>query len=131
MKVIRVLGQVLILVAFNEAGRWIAGALQIPIPGSLIGMALLLLLLATRLIRMEWVEAGAALLLSEMLLFFIPAAVQVVDFGGLLSQSGVRLVGVIVCSTVTVMVGVGLVTDRIVRWKQGGWKWRQGTRSSH
>ncbi|MBL0388079.1 CidA/LrgA family protein [Tumebacillus sp. ITR2] len=130
MKVVRLIGQVLILTVFYEAGRLIVQALEIPIPGSLIGLGLLLIFLATGVIRLEWVEAGAALLLSEMLLFFIPASVQVVDFGSLLAKSGIQLVAVIVCSTVTVMVAVGLVTERIVRWKQGGRKWKQGTQSS-
>ncbi|KEO83252.1 CidA/LrgA family protein [Tumebacillus flagellatus] len=130
MKVLRVVWQVLLLTVLNEAGGWVVQALQIPIPGSLIGLFLLFALLKSKVIRVEWVEAGATFLLAEMLLFFIPSSVQIVDFGAVVQKSGVQLLLVIVFSTATVMAVVGLVTEKIVRWKKGGRKWKQGTQSS-
>lgn len=122
MRIWRILAQVLILSGLSWLGRVIVEWLGVPIPGSLVGLGILLLLLFTHAVRLEWLEEGANFLLAEMLLFFIPAAVHVVDFGALLAQSGVRLLVVIICSTLTVMVGVGLVTEWICRWnmKTGG-----------
>ena len=39
----------------------------------------------------RWVKAGADWLLADMLLFFIPAAVAAVQYGGLFMEDGWRL----------------------------------------
>lgn len=43
------------------------------LPGSVLGLLLLFLLLQVKIVKVEWVELGAALLLAQLLLFsFLP-----------------------------------------------------------
>ena len=48
---------------------------HVPLPGSVVGMAILLLLLATGLVPIRWVEEAAALLLQRISLMLLPALV--------------------------------------------------------
>ena len=92
-----------------------ARRLSLPVPGSVVGLATLLALLLTGGIAPKWVKAGADWLLSNMLLFFIPAAVAVVQYGGLFKSDGWRLALVVVAGTLTVMVAVAFTVDQAAR----------------
>lgn len=83
------------------------------IPGSVIGLVALFLCLKWEWIRLEWVEVGAAFLIAELMLFFIPAAVGVVQYQELILQNGLYLLAFIVISTVTLMVALGWWSDRL------------------
>lgn len=60
-------------------------------------------------------KAGADWLLSDMLLFFIPAAVTAVQYGGLFREDGWRLALVVAGGTLMVMVAVAFAVDRAAR----------------
>lgn len=54
-------------------------------------------------------------LLAEMLLFFVPAVVAVVNYQELLLQEGWRIMVVLIVSTVLVLGTTALVVDRVYR----------------
>ncbi|HCG0183313.1 TPA: CidA/LrgA family protein, partial [Pseudomonas aeruginosa] len=66
----RLAAELAVLIAFWWAGGWLAKAIGLPLPGGVVGLAALLLLFASGLLRPAWLQAGAGLLLAEMLLFF-------------------------------------------------------------
>ncbi|MEW9701659.1 CidA/LrgA family protein [Paenibacillus sp. SI8] len=87
--------------------RW----LHIPVPGSIVGIVLLFGLLKTKIIRLHWVEKGSSWLLGEMLLFFIPAAVGIMNYKSLVIHSGLSITITIVGSTIVVMLCAGLMGE--------------------
>ncbi|MFC5700301.1 CidA/LrgA family protein [Cohnella faecalis] len=110
--------QISILYAFALVLDQAAEACKLPIPGSIIGMALLFALLRTGAIKLRWIEAGARWLIAEMLLFFIPATAGIVQFKHLLLSNGLSLLLVIVVSTFVVMLTAGMLVDRIGKRKE-------------
>jgi holin-like protein len=88
---------------------------RLPLPGSVLGLAVMLLLLFSGRVAPRWVKAGADWLLSDMLLFFVPAAVAAVQYGGLFKSDGWRLALVVVAGTLTVMVAVAFAVDQAAR----------------
>ncbi|UNK18193.1 CidA/LrgA family holin-like protein [Paenibacillus sp. N3/727] len=96
----------------------LAGLLNLSIPGSILGIALVFILLETKVIRVEWIELGASWLLAELLLFFIPAAVGVMNYFPMLKSDGIQILAVVLLSTVTVMVSSGLMATLISRRKE-------------
>jgi holin-like protein len=86
------------LLLLQAAGESIAHALTLPLPGPVVGMALLLPALQVGWIR-EPVAAAAQLLLAHLSLLFVPVGVGVITHLDLVSQYGVRLLLVIVLST--------------------------------
>ena len=104
---------------------WAADALSrhfLPmLPGGVLGMLLVLAGLLSGRLPLSWLQGGARWLLAEMLLFFIPAAVAAVQFSDLAERSGLRILLVIVVSTVLVMASCALAVDfcyvRLRAWR--------------
>ena len=71
--------QVLLYVGLFIFAQYLVNRWQVPLPANLVGMVMLLLLIVCRVIPLSWVRAGARWLLAEMLLFFVPAVVAVVN----------------------------------------------------
>lgn len=91
--------------------------LHLPLPANIVGMLLLLALIVTRVVPLNWVKAGSRWLLAEMLLFFIPAVVAVVNYGDLLRVDGWRICVVIGVSTVLVLASTAWVVDRLYQYE--------------
>ena len=89
--------------------------LHLPLPANLTGMLLLLVCILLGVVKAEWFSAGARWLLAEMLLFFVPAVVAVVNYQELLLQEGWRIMVVLIVSTVLVLGTTALVVDRVYR----------------
>jgi holin-like protein len=89
-----------------------------PIPGGVIGMLLLLLAFALGLVKPAALQMGAGLLMAEMLLFFIPALMSLLDYGALLRSDGWRILLVIGVSTLMVMLVTAFTVELTVRWRR-------------
>lgn len=111
----RIAAQTAFLAAVWFVADFASRHLGLPIPGSVIGLAALLVLLLTGGIAPRWVKAGADWLLSDLLLFFVPAAVAVVQYGGLFKTDGWRLALVVIGGTLTVLLAVAFTVDQAVR----------------
>lgn len=107
--------QIAALTLFWAAGGRLSASLNLPIPGAVVGMALLLAALRLRIVRPEWLEAGSSFLLRHMLLFFIPAAVGAIQFPALLGAEGARVLVVVAASTALVMIATGCAVEWAVR----------------
>ena len=111
-KALRLLVELAILCALFLLGGQLATWLGWPIPGGVMGLALLLLLFASGVLKPAMLQLGAGWLMAEMLLFFIPALMSLLDYGALLRNDGWRILLVIAVSTLLVMV----VTAFTVEW---------------
>lgn len=76
-----------------------------------------LALIVCRVIPLNWVRAGARWLLAEMLLFFVPAVVAVVNYAQLLLMDGWRIFAVIAISTLMVLGATAWVVDNVYRYE--------------
>ncbi|EON71527.1 holin-like protein [Lysinibacillus sphaericus OT4b.31] len=119
MKIAKCLVQIGYLYILLFVGNSIARILHLPIPGSIIGLVLLFLLLQFHIIKLEWVELGAGLLLSELLLFFIPSAIGVINYDALFGVQGMKVVLVIVVSAIVVMLMTGYTAQWLEQRKKG------------
>ncbi len=108
--------QIALIVLFSLLGQALAQACGLPIPGGVVGMALVLVLLATRRLRVRNVRRGASWLLGEMLLFFVPAVMSLLDHREFLGLLGLKLLAVILLGTALVMASTALTIDFCYRW---------------
>jgi holin-like protein len=113
----RLLSELSILLAIYLFGCQLANWWHWPIPGGVIGLALLLLAFAFGWVKPAALQLGAGLLLAEMLLFFIPALMSLLDYGTLLRTEGWRIMLVIGVSTLLVMVVTAFTVELACRWK--------------
>lgn len=113
MKLVTIFIQILFISLFFFVGAVIKEFISIPLPASMIGLAFLLLALFTGVVKLEWIEKGANFLLAELLLFFIPSAVGIVNYNEIMSWQGLELVLIIAVSTFIVMAATAFTADFI------------------
>jgi holin-like protein len=112
---ILVLAQLCIFWAISELGRALVTFFGIPFPGNLAGMLILLLLLASGIVRPAWVDPGATLLLRHLAFFFVPIAVGLMTLGEVLQAQGIPLLLVVLASAGAGILASGLVTQTAAR----------------
>lgn len=109
--------QVWLIVLVWLACDQVSHRLHLPIPGSLLAMALLLAMLLAGVVPAASLRRGAEWLLAEMLLFFIPAVMAVWEHLPLMRAQGGRILVVIVVGTMLVMGTTALLVDLMFRWR--------------
>lgn len=108
--------QIGLLILFSLLGQALVGWSGLPLPGGVIGLGLVLALLASRLLRASNLQRGASLLLGEMLLFFVPAVMSLLDHREFIGLLGLKLLLVIVLGTALVMAGTAITIELCHRW---------------
>lgn len=109
--------QVLLYAALFVFAEYLIRWLHLPLPANLVGMVLMFSLILCRVIPLSWVRAGSRWLLAEMLLFFVPAVVAVVNYVQLLMVDGWRIFAVIALSTLMVLGATAWVVDKVYRFE--------------
>jgi holin-like protein len=109
--------QIAILFAFWLAGVAMVRLTDLPIPGGIVGMVIVLVLLASRRISVLTMRRGAEWFLAEMLLFFVPAVLAVLDHRELFGLLGVKILIVIFVGTLAVMAVTAFTVDVFYRWR--------------
>ncbi|MCW5628992.1 MAG: CidA/LrgA family protein [Rhodoferax sp.] len=102
------------LLLCQTAGELLARLLQLPLPGPVLGMLLLLVALHWPQVRTP-VGAVADALLAHLSLLFVPVGVGVMTHLGLLSQYGLRMLVAIVVSTWIGLAVTALVLRLMLR----------------
>ena len=96
--------QIIIILAVWSCAYVLQKLLNLPVASGVLGFFLLLFLLEMKWLKLAHVEHGAELLLEELLLFFIPPVVGVIQYQDLLIASGWKILLVILISTALVMM---------------------------
>ena len=109
--------QVPVQVVLYAGPDYLVNRWHLPLPANLVGMVLLLALIVCHIVPLKWVRAGSRWLLAEMLLFFVPAVVAVVNYAQLLMVDGWRIFVVIALSTMMVLAATAWVVDKVYRYE--------------
>ncbi|WP_343730714.1 CidA/LrgA family protein [Duganella sp.] len=111
----QVLGLIAAWYAADRASAW----LRLPFSGGVVGLIVMVALLQSGVLRPAAIEHGADWLLSNMLLFFIPLVVSVVQFTGLLKTEGLRLFAVIGIGFTCVLLATAFTVEWVCRFERG------------
>lgn len=116
-QVFKMITQIILLFLISLAANTLVNFLNLKIPGTILGILVVLFLLETRIIRLEWIETGANYLVGNLMLFLIPSAVGVIQYRHILSENGLSLMAVIIISSIIVMVFTGLFAENMPKPK--------------
>ena len=108
MRYIRQFG---IILGVTCAGEILKYFIHLPIPASIYGLIIMLILLITGVVKVENVKGVATFLIEIMPLMFIPAAVGLLTSWNQLQRILIPVSIITVISTVVVMVVSGKVTE--------------------
>lgn len=109
------LKQFSIIALIALAGETFNHLLPLPIPASIYGIVILLILLMSGMLKVDQVKDVSSFLIEIMPVMFIPAAVGLLESFGLLMPSLAAYAVIIFVSTVAVMAVSGLVTQAVIR----------------
>ena len=98
---------------FYFTGEFISYFIDGFIPGSVIGMVLLFLALAFKVVKPNKVKKLSTLLTENMGLFFLPAGVGLMNSLGIIFQYWVVFVTASVVSTILVIASVALIQQKL------------------
>jgi len=110
--------QVGVLIAAWWLADEAASALHLPFSGGVVGLFVLVALLLSGWVRPAAIELGANWLLANMLLFFIPLVVSVVQFTQLLKSQGLMLFVNIGLGFASVMLATALTVEWVCRYER-------------
>jgi len=99
------------LVALCAGANAVTRALGWPVPGSVVGLAVLLALLLGGIVPVRWFRRGAHGLLDHLMLFFVPAMLGLVDHRELVGALGFKLLAAVLIGTPLVMISTALVVE--------------------
>lgn len=115
MKELKQLG---IILSILFVGQIIQKVFQLIIPGTVIGMIILLILLMSNIIKMEWIESVSNILLGHLLFLFIPGGVGIIKSLDMFKGNILSLLFILITTTVIVTVVTGITVQLLI--KDGG-----------
>ncbi|KGP64386.1 murein hydrolase transporter LrgA [Legionella norrlandica] len=102
---------------FWLASEILVNLARLPISGGIFGLGIVLLLLATKRLKLDNIRRGAELLFADMLLFFIPAVLAILEHHEFIGLLGLKILFVISISTTAVMLVTAIVVDYCYHWR--------------
>ncbi|MHB8708255.1 MAG: CidA/LrgA family protein [Desulfuromonadales bacterium] len=109
-----------VLLSFQLFGELVVRGFNWPVPGNVVGMALLLVALMLGLVKLAWVTEAAELLLTHMALLFVPVGVAVMLYFDVIAREWLPILAATILSTFVVMAVTGHVTQGLAKDDCGG-----------
>lgn len=103
-----------IILGISLAAEVLHALLPLPVPASIYGMTLMLLLLSTGLLKLDKVHRAGSFLTGIMPVMFIPAAVGLIEIITDMKSALLPIAAVVVLTTVIVMAVTGRTAQRIM-----------------
>ncbi|MGS0692510.1 CidA/LrgA family protein [Shewanella sp. 30m-9] len=114
----QMIAQIVALCLLAWACQVLAQKINSPIPGSVIGLGILLLLLASKMVPEKSVNMGATWLIGDLLLFFIPPVVAVIKYEALLEHYGLVLISSMLVASTCVLLGTAFTVDKLFKFER-------------
>ncbi len=104
---------ILIIICFYLLGQIIGRITGDFIPGSIIGMILLFIALSCHIIKPHYLRQSVHFLMNNMILFFIPVGVGLMNSYDLLLDNMLAIIAASLISTVLVIIVVGRMAQKM------------------
>lgn len=99
-------------------GDFLHNTLNLPIPGNVIGMLLLLFFLMTGMIKLSMIEDVSNFLLKHLSFFFVPAGVGLITCFSILNGKWTALTIISVVSTIIIAATTGIIVQILMKRRQ-------------
>jgi holin-like protein len=108
---------IFILLAYLAMGNLLSVLLGGFFPGSVLGMLLLFLSLLAGIVKDKWIRPVATFLTDNMMIFFMPAFMGIMDPWGIVKMDFWAWIAVIFFSTLLVLMATGLVEAAVEHFR--------------
>lgn len=103
--------QLLILVGFFFIGTEISAFIHVPLPGSVIGMLLLLFFLFKGLLKLKWIENAATFQLQHLTFLFIPLITSLFLSTSMLNLLHLNVLFILIASSLISLLGTAFSVE--------------------
>ena len=104
-----------IILAISFAGEVLHALIPLPVPASIYGLILMLVMLMSGILKLERVKAAAHFLIDIMPMMFIPAAVGLMESWDVIAPKIVPYIAVTIISLIVVMAATGRAVQAMIR----------------
>ena len=109
------IGQLCIILGISVVGEVLNRLIPLPIPASIYGLVLMLILLCTKAIKAHHVKETSDFLLVAMPIMFVPAGAGVIKYWSYIKPILIPCIIIMFLVTVIVMVVTGKVTQAVIK----------------
>lgn len=109
------LKEILLILTILYFGEFLSEVLHLTIPGSVVGMVLLLFLFLKKIVKEEDIEWFSKLILNNLSFFFIPVGVKLMEKNSLNLLIMLKMIFISVVTTVLVMVITGKTIETLIK----------------
>lgn len=113
----KIIGQLAIILAVYLVGLFLEYIFNLPLPGSIVGMLLMLLLLHLKIILVESIKEVSDFFLNNMMFFFIPATVGIMANYQILEGFLLKVIVLVIISVLITISVTALVVQFIAKRK--------------
>ena len=113
--ILKIIAQTFCLWLIYYLSTWVVKSFHIPLPGSVLGMISLFALLTTGIVKEQWLTAATTPLLRHLTFFFIPIAVELMEWGDLFRQKGYLLLLPLVVSLLVALLTTGGIVQLLTK----------------
>jgi len=110
----KILKELTIILFITFLGEILSKILSLPLPGTVVGMLLLLACLITKIIKVDSLKITSNYMLDNLAFFFLPAGVGIISSLNILSGNTLKILTVIIASTLVVTVVTGLTVQGLI-----------------
>ena len=107
--------EAIIIFGIYLIGDLISKFLKLPIPVNILWMIILLILLCTKVIKIEQIETISNFILDHLAFFFIPAGVGLMSSIGIIKDTWIKLIIVCIVTTIIVIGSTGTIVQFVSR----------------
>lgn len=118
----KIIYQIGIIFALCWVSEIIEAFLPFAFPASVIGMILLFILLAFRVLKVEHIREKSDFLLSNMAFFFIPAGVSIINYFDVLKGNVGKLLLICFLTTILTFAATAWTVSGVLRLQNRGKK---------
>lgn len=111
----KLLRELLIILTIYFCGEFLSSNFNLPIPGNILGMIILLILLITKTIKIERIETVSNFFLDHLAFFFIPAGVGLLTSISFIKDIWIQFLLICLISTIVVIASTGLIVEKIIK----------------
>lgn len=119
----KLLREALIIFGIYLIGEFLVQVTNIPVPGNIVGLLLLLICLCTKIIKPSQIETISNFFLEHLAFFFLPAGVGLMNSFGVIKANIVQILIVCIATTAITIAATGrivqFVANKIQAKKEG------------
>lgn len=106
--------QFMVIIGVTFVGETLNSIVDLPIPASIYGLVIMFTLLATKVVKLEYVRETGKYLVLIMQFMFIPPSVEMMEIWSSLDEILFPILFISIASTIIVFVVTGKVSDFII-----------------